>query len=134
MILIACVDDNLGMAFNRRRQSQDRELRRRLLERTGDSPIWMRPYSARQFDGAEDRVRADEDFLTKAGPGAFCFVELDSPAPWADRIEQVMLYRWNRSYPSDLRFDLNLEGWRFESRTEFPGFSHEQITEEIYTR
>ena len=32
MILIACVDDNLGMLFNNRRQSMDRVLRARLLK------------------------------------------------------------------------------------------------------
>jgi len=134
MILIACVDDNLGMAFHRRRQSQDRLLRARILERSAGRALWMSAYSARQFDSAGEKIRVDEDCLSKAGPGEFCLAELVSPSPWADRIEQVVLYRWNRSYPSDLRFDLSLEGWRLEARTEFPGFSHEQITEEIYTR
>ena len=31
MIVIACVDDRMGMLFNRRRQSQDAALRQRLL-------------------------------------------------------------------------------------------------------
>ena len=35
MILIACVDDNLGMLFNNRRQSMDRVLRARLLKLCG---------------------------------------------------------------------------------------------------
>ena len=34
MILIACVDDKFGMLFNRRRQSQDRMLRERVLRLT----------------------------------------------------------------------------------------------------
>ena len=42
---MVCVDDNLGMAFNHRRQSQDRVLRRKMLERTAGRPLWMSPYS-----------------------------------------------------------------------------------------
>ena len=34
MIVCVAVDDNLGMTFNKRRQSQDRVLRERLLELT----------------------------------------------------------------------------------------------------
>lgn len=49
MIVIACVDDRMGMLFNRRRQSQDAALRQRLLERAAGRPIWMSEYSARQF-------------------------------------------------------------------------------------
>ena len=59
MILIVCVDDNMGMAFNHRRQSQDRLLRRRLLERVGASKLWMSPYTARQFDALPENVQAD---------------------------------------------------------------------------
>ncbi len=35
MILIVCVDDNKGMMFNHRRQSQDRVLRRHILDMSG---------------------------------------------------------------------------------------------------
>ncbi len=56
MILIVCVDDNMGMAFNHRRQSQDRLLRRRLLERVGVSKLWMSPYTARRFDALPEKM------------------------------------------------------------------------------
>ena len=39
MIVIACVDDRMGMLFNRRPQSQDAALRQRLLERAGDGKL-----------------------------------------------------------------------------------------------
>ena len=45
-----------------------------------------------------------------------------------------MLYRWNRRYPSDLKFDLPLEGFTLRQRQEFAGYSHPKITEEVYLR
>ena len=48
MIVIACVDDRMGMLFNRRRQSQDAALRQR-LERAAGRPVPVsggnRPFS-----------------------------------------------------------------------------------------
>ena len=112
MLLIVCVDDNMGMAFNHRRQSQDRLLRRRLLERVGASKLWMSPYTARQFDALPENVRVSE----------------------TDDAEGVVLYRWNRSYPADVHFTLALSAFRLTERTDFAGFSHPKITEEIYIK
>ena len=128
MILIACVDDNLGMAFNRRRQSQDRVLRARLLERVGAAKLWMSPYSARQFEALPENAQVCEDFLSRAGAGEYCFAELECPA----QAEGVVLYRWNRVYPADARFTFKLNQFRMVEQTEFAGFSHPKITEEIY--
>ena len=53
MIVIACLDDNGGMMFNHRRQSQDRVLRAHIAALVGDAKLWMnhRTYPADQhFD------------------------------------------------------------------------------------
>lgn len=134
MILAFCVDDNGGMLFNRRRQSQDRVLREDLLREAEGKILWMNTYSAGQFDPPPANLRVEEDFLDRAGPGELCFVETADPAPWAERAEQVVLYRWNRRYPADLRCTLPLEGWTLERREEFAGSSHEKITKEVYRR
>lgn len=134
MWLIACVDDNLGMAFNHRRQSRDRVLRQKMLERVAGNPLWMSAYSAGQFDPLPPNVRVSEDFWARAGAGEFCFAELQAPGDWLERLEGVVLYRWMRRYPSDLKFDLPLEGFTLRQRQEFAGYSHPQITEEVYVR
>lgn len=134
MILIACVDDNLGLAFNHRRQSRDRLLRRDLLEVVAGRTLWMSPYSAGQFDPLPPNVRVSEEFWRQAGPGEFCFTELQPPGDWLDRLEGVVLYRWMRRYPSDLKFDLPLEGFRLQTRQEFAGSSHPKITREVYVK
>lgn len=134
MILMACVDDNLGLAFNYRRQSQDRVLRQKMLERVAGKSLWMSPYSAGQFDPLPGNVQVAENFWARAGAGEFCFTELQPPGAWLDRLEGVVLYRWMRRYPWDLKFDLPLEGFTLRQRQEFSGYSHPQITEEVYVR
>ena len=133
MTLAFCVDDRGGLSFNRRRQSRDRAVRADLLAEIGERPLWVNAATARQFAPEEQpRLRVDPAFLEQAGPGEPCFVEDRSVAPFAGRAEQVILYRWDRAYPADLYWDLSLEGWTLARREEFPGFSHEIITKEVY--
>ena len=58
--------------------------------------------------------------------------------PWeasmVKEIEKVILYHWNRDYPADTYFDLDLTDWKITRTEEFPGFSHDKITEEVYCR
>ena len=80
MILIACIDDNKGMMFNHRRQSQDRVLRRHILDMVGDSNLWMNEYSVKMFEKdsegqMQEHIQVDEDFLRKAAEDEYCFVE-----------------------------------------------------------
>lgn len=131
MILIACVDDRLGMLFHNRRQSQDRILRERILTLTQNSRLWMNAYSAGQFASAP-QITVAEDFLQQAATGEFCFVENVDPALALPRLEKLILYRWNRSYPGDFFLNLPLESWRKTASSDFSGSSHEKITEEIY--
>ena len=137
MILIAVVDDDYGMMFNRRWQSKDGALRERILSLAEGGTLWVSPYTYRQFsDCGAGNIRTDEEFLRKAGPGEYCFAEEALAAPFADKIEKIILFRWNRKYPADVWFDLDLkaDGWKLSETKEFPGSSHEKITEEVYVR
>lgn len=135
MILIICVDDENGLMFNGRRQSQDRILRADILRIAGAGRLWMNAYSAGQFkERGEGELLIDEDFLERAGDGEFCFLEDADPLPYAPNIEGVILYRWNRRYPADRYLTLPLSGFTLEKTEEFAGSSHEKITREIYRR
>ena len=135
MTLIVCADDRGGMAFNRRRQSQDRIVREHILADAAGGRLWMSPYSARQFGPEQaEHISADEDFLDKAGETDACFVELSDPAAALDRADRLIVYRWNRTYPFDLAVTLPPEGWTLAGTEEFPGHSHEKITKEVYSR
>lgn len=56
--------------------------------------------------------------------------------PWMDRIEGMILYRWDRVYPADLHLDVvpSLSVWHLVSAGELPGFSHKKIEKEVYLR
>ncbi len=134
MIPIVCIDDSGGMLFNHRRQSQDRLLRARVLEQTADGVLWMNAFSKKQFTEAAPQIRVDENFLQLAQPEDFCFVEDRPLAEHLPRIRRLILYRWNRAYPGDQFLDLDLTSWTQLSCTEFPGSSHDCITEEVYEK
>ena len=134
MILIACVDDSMGMTFNHRRQSRDAVLCRDLLSLVQGRPLWMHPYSAPLFPDAPETVIADEDYLSKAGADEFCFVEREDVSDFSDQIHTIILYHWQRAYPSDRRFPLDLSEYRKTETVTFEGKSHSEIVREVWKR
>ena len=140
MIVIACVDNNMGMLFNQRRQSQDRVLRETILQRCEGHKLWMNSYSYKQFEkqavNKDVTICVAEDFLTRAEAGDYCFIENADVANCSDKIEQIILFFWNRDYPTDFYFTVPVHSkpWRLVSREDFCGSSHEKITEEVYSR
>lgn len=127
MKLIVCLDQNNGLLFNRRRQSRDRTVAQDIMSRLGSGRLWMHPYSASLFSQWEAQVSVAEDFLAQAGPEDFCFLE---NAPQPTEAYDVIVYRWDRVYPADTTFDLS--GLHLIGKEEFPGFSHDRITREVY--
>ena len=117
MKLILCVDDKGGLAFNHRRQSRDRVLNEHILMHCG-----------------MHRLCIAEDCLERAEEDDYCFAEVHNPAPYLNKVQQVILYHWNRVYPADRYFTLPETGWTKQSETEFAGSSHEKITEEVFVK
>lgn len=139
MIIVAAVDDKNGLMFNKRRQSKDARLREHLLSYCEGKELRMNEYSMKQFDkiSAKNlRLYVGEDFMETAGNGSVCFVENQSVLAVEEKIEKVILYKWNRVYPRDVLFDLPLSeaGWNCTVTEEFAGTSHEKITVEEWTR
>lgn len=134
MHLIVCLDDWNGMSFAGRRQSMDRLLRARILETVGEGKIWMNGYSARQFEKLSENIIVDECFLKKACPDDYCFAENEDVVGYLDKIRTVIIYRWGRVYPSDMTFPVQiLSARRKVSAIDFSGYSHDKITEEVYS-
>ena len=134
MKIAVCVDDRNGMLFAGRRQSMDSCLRAEFLKMTVPAKIWMDAYTAGQFADAGERILVDEDFLRKARAEDWCFVEKADLQFVAKEITQIVLYRWNRHYPADKKFPAELfdSRWTMINQRDFPGSSHERITEEVY--
>lgn len=136
MNICVCVDDSMGMSFFGKRQSKDKLLTERLLSHTEYERILVRPYSLPLFTDLSDaRVTVTEDF-SEAGDKDLCFFELEHVTEFADKTNRIILYRWNRKYPSDKKFPFlpRDKGFTLESSVDFAGNSHDKITEEIWTR
>ena len=134
MNIIVCVDKKNGMMFNGRRQSQDSVLRSKVMELCAGARLLMSEYSGLQFSEYSDIIITD-DFLQQAGAGDYCFIE-DDVLPPAEPIENVVMFHWNRDYPADQYFALDLKsnGFKREKKEDFIGSSHKKITVEIYKK
>lgn len=131
MHLILCIDERDGLSFCGRRLSQDKILNQHMLRITTGHKLWMSPYSGKLFPGED--IWVDEDFQQKASAGDYCFLETAPLLEEYENLESVILYHWNRSYPSTVKFPRKLlETMHLEHTEEFPGNSHEKITMERY--
>lgn len=133
LTLIVCLEDRLGMMFNHRRLSKDVVVREKMQSLVGENPLYVTEYTAKQFDSLEGLVLLGEgeSFADKDG---FAFIEDPTLIPSEASIEKIIVYRWNRRYPADAFFPIDLSAWTLGASEEFAGFSHETITEEVYTR
>lgn len=130
MHLIVCVDQNNGMSFNRRRQSRDRTVPEDVMKMAQGAMVRMEEVSASLFS-AYGGIMVSSDFLEAAQAGDYCFAER---LPLPEAPETLILYRWNRVYPADVFLPYDLREWTLRACSEFPGYSHECITKEVYTR
>ena len=55
---------------------------------------------------------------------------------YIEKIDKIIVYKWNRRYPADFYMDIPLikNGWQLVENYDFKGYSHEKITEEVYER
>ena len=133
MKLIVCLDERKGMMFNNRRQSRDRVLIDDMIKMVGDDKLYIAPYSESLFENKEIKLKVKKNPL-KAADENWCFIENLPVAEYKDEIETVVIYHWNRHYPGDFFFDLELDSYTLESSEELVGSSHEKITKEIWNK
>lgn len=133
MTLIICADESDGLLFNNRRLSRDSSLCAHILDFCCGKSLWMNSYSATIFPSNTPNIRVCENFLEAAGEGDFCFAENTDISSVILKIKTVVIYRWNRSYPSDVKLpEKLLSGKKLVSKVDFTGFSHPCITQEVY--
>lgn len=134
MNVICFVDNRYGMRFNGRRLSRDRVLLQRVVELSQGSALWTDSFSRILFPDPPENLVVSENFLEEAPEGAFCLDEDRPLLPVAERIACLYLYCWNRDYPSDEKLDLIPEeqGMELVRTEDFPGYSHEKITLEVW--
>ena len=134
MTLIVCLDDNNGMLFNKRRQSRDARVCERIMQVAAGKKLVMSTYSAKLFPECTGIV--SEALFADLDASTCVFAECEIPGDVLSQIDRLIIYRWNRRYPSDVRFPMDAITGRFqkENTFEFCGNSHDRITEEVYIR
>ncbi len=163
MKVLICVEERGGTLFNGRRTSSDRNVSRDMLREAGcllpdgklmdpDQAIsegrrlWISPFSKKLFRRKGDYLVIVDDPLREAsedethdqrfmnGQTMTVFVEDLPLLPYVDSIRELVLYRWNRTYPFDKKLDLDLSEYHLVEKKELAGFSHDIITKERYLR
>ena len=129
MTLYICLDDRNGLQFNHRRQSRDaavlEDIRTQL---TG--PLLIEPFSEKLIREAEIPCVLPPETAKD------CFAEDMPSEELLAQTKKIVIYRWNRHYPADVRWEPDLQalGFALAETSEFPGTSHEKITREVYER
>lgn len=135
MRVIVFLDDKNGMLFNKRRQSRDQAVLEEIQMLCQGQVLWMNEYSFSVYGKMEGvEIRCRQDFLQKAGTGEYALVETDDLEEISKNIEEILIFRWNRLYPSDKKLELDLSGWQYTVEKEFSGNSHKKITLEKYVQ
>lgn len=122
------------MLFNHRRLSRDRRVCEKILDYSNEKELWMNAYSRKLFTDLTDinSIQVDEEFLDKSQ--SICFVENQDITPYLPKIDTLVLFQWNRDYPTDFFFTVDLSQWNLISTEDFEGTSHEKITMEVYKK
>lgn len=126
--LYICLDDRNGLRFNRRRQSRDsavlEDIRNRLTGPLG-------------IGACSETLIREAKIPYVLNPDSAHFFAEDVPSEkLLEKTETIVIYRWNRLYPSDVKWepDLAALGFYLRETSDFPGTSHGKITREVYQR
>ena len=128
-----CLDDRGGMLFFGRRQSRDRVLISELIQST-EGKVYINKFSELLFEPHREHVVICDDPMRECPDGGTVFVENLPLLPYFDDISQIILYKWNKNYPSDKRIDIKFDAFRVVSDTAFVGSSHDKINKVILKR
>lgn len=135
MTVYVCLDDRNGMLFNRRRQSRDAALLEDIRASVPEV-LTIDPFSEKLILETGIPYTLAPENLSELPEDAHFFAENRKPEELVPLSGKLVIYRWNRHYPADLRWDTDpLEaGFTLAEQLEFPGSSHEIITKEVYIR
>lgn len=145
MKIIICVDENLGYSFNKRRQSRDKTMREHMLGvlRKENAGLFVNAYTAKSLESdgllteavtVVDEAGGPEDAFIMAAEevGGWAFVENTDITGYLDRIDEMIVYHWNRLYLSDLSIPESfMKSFRTVTKELFRGTSHDSMH---YTR
>ena len=134
MTAIVCIEDRGGILFLKRRCGRDAFVYDDIAKE--HEKILLTSYSLPLFEGRNISTRVCLSPLAEGASGDACFIESEEIWDNLKKISRIILYRWNRRYPSDVKlgFEPRDVGFSLRSSSEFVGNAHDKITKEIYER
>ena len=136
MTAIVCIEDRGGMTFMRRRLSKDKVLTEDIVKTVGDGILYISDFSESLFAKSDISVMSVSNPLDSAEAGDYAFIENSGLKESLEKIEVLIIYKWNRKYPFDFSLDVEPEkcGFSLKESYDFKGSSHDKITKEIYVK
>ena len=135
MKVIVCIDERGGVCFHGRRVSQDRQQREDVLIHYGDEGLLMKESASRLY-GINDSVTVIQDWKEELTDSRWWVAEDTEFLCWKDQLEELVIYKWNRTYPFDEKLSVPLDRqiWKKKKKRQFSGSSHEKIDVEHYIK
>ena len=130
MKVIVCIDEQNGMLFNGRRVSSDKAVVDKIYQIAKGHPIFIDIFSVDLIKHA----LLKKNFIEYLKEDDFCFIENIKLSDHKDKIDTVYVFKWNRSYPSDVKLDLDLSTYHLSHSEDFAGNSHDNITLEVWKK
>ena len=132
MTVYLCLDDRNGLLFNGRRLSRDAYVLTDIAASVPEN-LTVDPFSEKLIAAAGIPCALAEGDIPE---DAHFFLEKRDPDALLPLAGTLVIYRWNRLYPSDVRWEGSPEafGFTLAQTMEFPGKSHEIITKEVYVK
>lgn len=127
MTLILWTGKNGELLFNRRRCSQDSAVIADISTMFNPADICVSAYSSPLFPGAKVIQNLQE------AENSVLFLENLPLSPALMQTTHLVVYRFDRVYPADVRLEIPKEFQLKESK-EFSGSSHDKITREVYEK
>ena len=134
MKLVVCLDENNGISFFHKRQSQDELQRKNLFELIGNSKLFVSDYSYDLYKDFEFNFEIIDE-KTKIIENSVFLYEGDFLEKFLQSVDEIIIYFWNRDYPFDEIFEEFQEDyWKEKEVFEFKGKSHDKITRKIFVK
>ena len=129
-LFLTC-DQRNGLAFNNRRQRQNKIVLSHMLSRAGGQ-VCIRACSEDLFQFG-DYILFDD--LARIPDGKFVFEELGNGWESYGKYGQIILYRWQRNYPGDIHLPHGLlSSYYLEESHDMEIGPDECVTVESYVR
>lgn len=127
MNIIICIEKNKGISFNNRRLSKDKKIIDDIVK---NYDVVGNKYTQAMFEEYGLTIK-EKKIKNATKKDLYYFIEDDSINS-IDCINNLIIYDFNRNYPSDVKLIINLEDFILIEEFKIEGTSHKEIIKKVY--